>query len=80
MPAGLKAVILTRELLVGEKGKSGNVVAQQVRICKLQKDGKDDEIKSLEANPIVYCQKCRAKSNNPSSLCNPRALKPGKAM
>jgi hypothetical protein len=62
---------------VGEKEKSAG---RDVRICKLKKDGKIDEIEAHEVKPIVYCNKCKAKSNNPSTLCNPRALKPGKSM
>lgn len=60
---------------MGEKEKSAK---QKVRICKLKKDGKLDEIRQLELNPIVYCDKCKAKADDPSSICNPRALKPSK--
>jgi hypothetical protein len=69
------AARLQREFVVGEKEKP----AGNVRLCKLKADGKIDEIERLELKPIVYCNKCKAKSNNPSSLCNPRALKPSKA-
>lgn len=62
---------------MGEKGKCA--AGQPARICKLKKDGKIEEIEALELKPIVFCQKCKAQSNNPSYLCNPRGLKPGKA-
>lgn len=45
------------------------------KLCKLSKDGKLEEVEALSVKPIVYCNKCRAKSNDPGSLCNPRALK-----
>jgi hypothetical protein len=66
-----------REFVVGEKEKPAG---HQVRICKLKADGKIDEIERLESKPIVFCNKCKAKSNNPSSLCNPRGLKPMKQL
>jgi hypothetical protein len=59
---------------MGEKEKSGQP-AGKVRICKLKADGKIEEIDIRELNPIVYCNKCRAKADDPSYLCNPRALK-----
>jgi hypothetical protein len=60
---------------MGECQKSGG---QKVRICKLRKDGKLEEITVHELKPIVYCNKCKAKANDPSYLCNPRALKSSK--
>lgn len=47
----------------------------KVHLCKLSKDGKLEEVEALSVKPIVFCNKCKAKSNDPSSLCNPRALK-----
>jgi hypothetical protein len=61
---------------MGEKG--GKQSVQKERICKLKKDGKLEEIDLHELNPIVYCNKCKAKADDPSYLCNPRALKPTK--
>ncbi|HBG07971.1 MAG: hypothetical protein A2075_10955 [Geobacteraceae bacterium GWC2_58_44] len=60
---------------MGEKEQSGKPAGHQERICKLKKDGKLEEIDRLELRPIVYCNKCKAKANHPSYLCNPRALK-----
>ena len=61
---------------MGEKKPAG----EKLRICKLKKDGKLDEIDRHEQNPIVFCSKCRAKANDPAYICNPRALKPAKAI
>lgn len=57
----------------------GRTAGPKDRMCKLRKDGKLDEIALRELKPIVYCNKCRAESNDPSYLCNPRALKAPKA-
>jgi len=56
-------------------GKAEQSVRQKVRICKLKKDGELEEVERREQNPIVFCSKCKAKADDPSSLCNPRALK-----
>lgn len=64
---------------MGEKDKCGKPAEHKERICKLKKDGKLDEVEAHELNPIVYCNKCKAKAADPSYLCNPRALKPPKA-
>lgn len=64
---------------MGEQAKGGKPAGNQVRICKLKKDGDIEEVERYQMNPIVYCSKCQAKSNNPLYLCNPRALKPIKA-
>jgi hypothetical protein len=58
---------------MGEKDK------HKVRLCKLKKDGKLDEVGRHGLNTIVYCDKCKAKADDPSCICNPRALKPSKA-
>jgi hypothetical protein len=60
---------------MGEKGTSAKLVEHKIRICKLRKDGKLDEVDKHELNPIVYCNKCNAKSDDPSYICNPRTLK-----
>jgi hypothetical protein len=60
---------------MAEKGKAFHQTGQKVRLCKLKKDGKLDEISLYQQNPIVYCNKCKAKAADPSLLCNPRALK-----
>jgi len=39
------------------------------------KDGKLDEVETHSVKPIVFCNKCKAKANDPSYLCNPRTLK-----
>ena len=61
--------------MMGETVKSGKPAASKERMCKLKADGKIEEIDRRELNPIVYCNKCRAKADHPSYLCNPRALK-----
>jgi hypothetical protein len=63
---------------MGEMEKCEKPAKHKTHMCKLRKDGKLDEIELLELNPIVYCNKCRAKADDPSYLCNPRALKPPK--
>ena len=63
---------------MGEKDKGAKPAGHKVKICKLKKDGKLDEIDQFELNPIVYCSKCQVKANDPLSICNPRALKPSK--
>lgn len=60
---------------MAEKGKSGKPAGAKERICKLKKDGKLDEVELHEQKPVVFCSKCKAKSDDPSYLCNPRALK-----
>ena len=64
---------------MGEKGQSAKPAGHKVRICKLKKDGKLEEIDRLGLKPIVYCDKCKAKADDPSCLCNPRALKAPKS-
>jgi len=58
--------------------KGENPAKQKVRICKLKKDGAIEEIEQLERSPIVFCSKCKAKADDPLSVCNPRALKAAK--
>ena len=65
---------------MGEKRKCEKPVGQKVHICKLRKDGKLEEVGARELSPIVYCNKCKAKADDPSYLCNPRALKPPKSI
>lgn len=60
---------------MGDQGKNSKLQKQKVHLCKLNKDGKLEEVEALSAKPIVFCGKCRAKSNDPGSLCSPRALK-----
>lgn len=60
---------------MGEKEKCEKPAGHKVHMCKLRKDGKLDEIDMHELKPIVYCNKCKAKADDPSYLCNPRALK-----
>jgi len=60
---------------MGDQGKSSKPLKQKVHLCKLSRDGKLDEVEALSAQPIVFCGKCRAKANDPGSLCSPRALK-----
>lgn len=55
--------------------KRSPAMEQKVKMCKLIKDGKLDEVRDLSVRPVVVCGKCRATANNPSSLCNPRMLK-----
>ena len=63
---------------MGEQEKCEKPAGHKVRMCKLKKDGNLEELNLREANPIVYCNKCKAKAGNPLYLCNPRALKPPK--
>ena len=63
---------------MGENDKCEKPAKHKVHLCKLIKDGKLEEVEQQELNPIVYCNKCKAKANDPSYLCNPRALKPMK--
>lgn len=63
---------------MGEVERCEKPTGHQAHMCKLKKDGKLDEFEQHEANPIVYCNKCRARAGHPLLLCNPRALKPGK--
>ncbi len=63
---------------MGEKQKSAQPAGHKVRMCKLKKDGKLDELDQHGLNPIVYCSKCQLKANDPSCICNPRALKASK--
>jgi hypothetical protein len=60
---------------MAENGKAFHQAGQKLRLCKLRKEGKLEEISLHERNPIVYCNKCKAVANDPSLLCNPRALK-----
>lgn len=60
---------------MGEMEKGGKPAGPKERMCKLKADGRIEEIDLRELKPIVYCNKCRAKADNPSYLCNPRALK-----
>lgn len=62
---------------MSDKEKCENPAKHKVHMCKLRKDGKIEEVEKFEANPIVYCNKCRIKANDPCVVCNPRALKPG---
>jgi hypothetical protein len=64
---------------MGEKQNGGKSAGEKVRICKLKADGKLGEVDQHELNPIVYCNKCKAKAGDPSYICNPRALKQPKA-
>jgi len=59
-------------------GKAAQPANHKVRICKLKKDGELEEVERRERNPIVFCSKCQAKSDDPLSVCNPRALKVAK--
>jgi hypothetical protein len=59
----------------GDKGKCEKPAGHKVHMCKLKKEGKRDEMDLHEQNSIVYCKKCNAKADDPSYLCNPRALK-----
>ena len=63
---------------MGEQEKREKPAGQKVHMCKLKKDGNLEEIDLREANPIVYCNKCKAKAGDPLYLCNPRTLKPPK--
>ena len=60
-------------------GEQEKPAGHKVHLCKLRKDGKLAEIQLRELNPIVYCNKCKAKSNDPTYLCNPRTLRIAKA-
>jgi hypothetical protein len=60
---------------MGDQEKCEKPLKHKVHICKLNKDGKLDEVEALSAQPIVFCNKCKAKANDPRSLCNPRTLK-----
>lgn len=60
---------------MSSKGRAVQPAMQKDKICKLNKDGKLEEIARLSVKPIVFCSKCRAQADSPSSLCNPRALK-----
>lgn len=64
-----------KEYTMGEQEKRETPLQHKVRICKLSKDGKMEEVEALSLKPIVFCKKCQAKSDDPSYLCNPRALK-----
>lgn len=64
---------------MGETEQRGMPAGSKERMCKLKADGRIEEIDLRELNPIVYCNKCRAKADNPSYLCNPRSLKAPKA-
>jgi hypothetical protein len=58
---------------MGDHGNGAKPVKHKV--CKLNKDGKLDEVEALSVKPIVVCGKCKAKANDPGSVCNPRTLK-----
>ena len=60
---------------MGDQEKCEKPSKHKVHMCKLNKDGKSDEVEAYSVKPIVFCNKCKAKSNDPSYLCNPRALK-----
>jgi hypothetical protein len=60
---------------MGDQEKGEKPSKQKVKICKLNKDGKLDEIETYSVKPIVFCHKCKAKANDPGHLCNPRTLK-----
>jgi hypothetical protein len=64
---------------MSNKQKSSKPMVHKQNICKLKKDGNLEEIAKLSAKPIVFCNKCKAQADNPSSLCNPRAIKQKKA-
>lgn len=63
---------------MGEKEKCESPAKHKAHMCKLRKDGRTDELERYGQNPIVYCNKCKARANDPLVVCNPRALKPGK--
>jgi hypothetical protein len=63
---------------MGDAEKCEKPAGHKVHMCKLRKDGKFDEIDLHEKKPIVFCNKCKAKADDPTYLCNPRALKPTK--
>jgi len=60
---------------MGDQEKCEKPLKHKVHLCKLNKDGKLDEVETHSAKPIVFCNKCKAKANDPSYLCNPRTLK-----
>ena len=60
---------------MGGQVKCEKPLKQRVNICKLKKDGKLDEVEAYALKPIVFCNKCKAVSNDPCYLCNPRTLK-----
>jgi hypothetical protein len=60
---------------MGDQQKSEKSLKPKVRMCKLNKDGKLDEVEAHSVKPIVVCSKCKAKANDPGYLCNPRTLK-----
>lgn len=60
---------------MGEKEKCEKPAGHKAHMCKLKKDGMLEEVDLHELSPIVYCKKCNAKADDPSYLCNPRALK-----
>ena len=60
---------------MGDQEKCEKPLKHKAHMCKLNKDGKLDEVAAHSVKPIVVCSKCRAKANDPGYLCNPRALK-----
>ena len=60
---------------MGDQGKGAKPLKEKVKLCKLNKDGKLDEVEAHSVKPIVFCSKCRAKASDPGHLCNPRTLK-----
>jgi hypothetical protein len=60
---------------MGIQEKCENPVQHKVRMCKLIKDGKSEEVELHSLKPIVFCCKCKVKADDPRYLCNPRALK-----
>ncbi|HBA87007.1 MAG TPA: hypothetical protein DCZ75_03170 [Geobacter sp.] len=63
---------------MGDREKCENPERHKVHLCKLRKDGKDEELERYREKPIVICNKCKIQANDPRTLCNPRALKAGK--
>lgn len=50
----------------------------KTHMCKLKKDGRMEEYQRHLENPIVYCNKCKVRANDPRVLCNPRSIKPSR--
>lgn len=61
---------------MGEKERCEHPSGHKVHMCKLKKDGRDEEYERHGQNPIVYCNKCKVRADDPLVVCNPRALKP----
>jgi hypothetical protein len=59
---------------MNDKEKCPSPGEHKLHMCKLQEKGLMEEIDRHSAKPTVICNKCRAKADEATYLCNPRPL------